>query len=564
MGELLLGLLTTLLRAAFTDPKKPELTLRQQSILQQIPRTLDTALNKFHLECQTTLYAVCPKCNCNYPPVLDADDTPVYPQICTNLPFPDSEICGTKLLDGDEPSKPLKTFLYHSFHDWLAGLLARADLEQIMDKTCDDRMASIRSGNVAPAYVADIVEGEYVSTFKGPEPDRLFIDRPGTEGRYLFVVNFDFFTPERKTVRGADASCGILSAACANLPLNIRYKPENMYIGGIVPDHPNGTEINHFARPLVDDMSVSWERGVHYSQTANHPEGRDTRSAIVCGVCDLPGARQFSATANFNSHNYCTRCNCHDLATRGRTDTDSADWKPKDPTDQRQKAEAWRDASSKTEQERLFQDHGFRWSPLWRLPYWDPARMLVVDTMHCLFEGVAQYHFREVLKLTKTEAETTEVVSAAFTFKFSVPADKEITDLKLEASDIKDVLKLHEMLVAAVEGRSDAELSANLQKLTKRLEGRRLKALKFVSKSLKLEVKPLGKRQTATKFQHAEALVAWVSSCLCLTSAFCAKILIAWAVSICANGGTCGQVRDHGSHGSHSRSHSQHGYAIVG
>jgi hypothetical protein len=513
MGDLLLGLLTTLLRAAFADPKKPELTVRQQSILAQIPRTLDTALKKFHLETQITTYAVCPSCHSIYPPVLDTEsDNPQYPQKCTNLPFPDSEICGTKLLDSDDRSKPLKTFVYHSFHDFLAGLLARPDLEQAMDNACDVRMTSIRNGDVSPAYVADIFEGEYVSTFEGPEPGHLFIDRPGTEGRYLFALNFDFFTTERKTIRGADASCGIISAACVNLPLNIRYKPENMYIAIVPgPEHPSLTELNHYVRPLVDDMSVSWERGVKYSQTANYPEGRETRSAVACGVCDLPGGRQFSATAYFNSHHYCTRCHCYHVGTRGRTDTDSPDWRPKDPVDQRQKAEAWRDAPSKAEQERLFTDHGLRWSPLWILPYWDPARMLVVDTMHCLFEGLAQYHFREVLKLTKTEAEAAEEVSAAFIFEFSIPTDNDIIAQSLEASDIKEIIKIHQLLVAVVEGANNAEVSTNLQKLTKRLEGKHLKSLQFVSKSLQLQIDSVGKR--ITKCQYAEALVAWVSSC---------------------------------------------------
>src|SRR6266568_3875659 len=121
-------------------------------------------------------------------------------------------------------------------------------------------------------------------------------------------------------------------ATCVNLPFNIRYKPENMYITIVPgPEHPSLTELNHYVRPLVDDMSISWERGVKYSQTANYPEGRETRSAVACGVCDLPGGRQFSATANFNSHHYCTRCHCYHVETRGRTDTNSPDWRPKDP-----------------------------------------------------------------------------------------------------------------------------------------------------------------------------------------------------------------------------------------
>jgi uncharacterized protein VirK/YbjX len=131
--------------------------------------------------------------------------------------------------------------------------------------------------------------------------------------------------------------------------------------------------------------------------------------------------------------------------------------------------------------------------------------------MHCLFEGLAQYHFREVLKLTKTEAEAAEEVSAAFIFEFSIPTDNDIIAQRLEASDIKEIIKIHQLLVAVVKGANNAEVSTNLQKFTKRLEGKHLKPLQFVSKSLQLQIDSVGKR--ITKCQYAEALVAWVSSC---------------------------------------------------
>ncbi|KAK6988825.1 quinon protein alcohol dehydrogenase-like superfamily, partial [Favolaschia claudopus] len=36
--------------------------------------------------------------------------------------------------------------------------------------------------------------------------------------------------------------------------------------------------------------------------------------------------------------------------------------------------------------------HGVRWSEMWRLPYWNPSRMLVIDAMHCILEGLVHYH----------------------------------------------------------------------------------------------------------------------------------------------------------------------------
>lgn len=41
--------------------------------------------------------------------------------------------------------------------------------------------------------------------------------------------------------------------------------------------------------------------------------------------------------------------------------------------------------------------YGIRWSELFRLKYWDPTKFVVVEGMHNLFLGLAQYHTRKVL-----------------------------------------------------------------------------------------------------------------------------------------------------------------------
>ncbi|KAG2746883.1 hypothetical protein P692DRAFT_20699316, partial [Suillus brevipes Sb2] len=65
-------------------------------------------------------------------------------------------------------------------------------------------------------------------------PDSHFVDG-GEEGCYAFALHKDFFNPEGLNIRGASTSCGIISMACLNLPVDIRYKPENMYLVGIIP-----------------------------------------------------------------------------------------------------------------------------------------------------------------------------------------------------------------------------------------------------------------------------------------------------------------------------------------
>jgi hypothetical protein len=136
--------------------------------------------------------------------------------------------------------------------------------------------------------------------------------------------------------------------ACLNLPLDIRYKPENMYIAGIIPGphKPSLTELNHYIRPLINDLHASWTRGVRFSRTALEPEGRLTRSAIVACVCDLQAARKLSQTSPPRSHFYCTVCHCSRLPTFGRTDLEHPDWAPRSPTMLHEIAEQWRSAPS--------------------------------------------------------------------------------------------------------------------------------------------------------------------------------------------------------------------------
>ena len=269
MGSLLLNLVSITLHWAFKDPQGNP-TERQSSILKQIPSTINTVLSKFKLEGKTTTFATCPQCHCTYAPSFSlGSSTPSYPEKCSNWPYPDADVCSTALLeivtsDDGPSSKPVKPFVVYDFHDYLASLLARKDLETLMDRRCNDLMASINQNDPPANYISDVFEAEFIRTFEGPNTGKLFVDRPDDDGRYLFAFNIDFFNLEGVTHRGATASCGIISAACLNLPLDIRYKPENMYLAAVIPGpkEPHLTELNHYLRPVVDQLSVSWERGV--------------------------------------------------------------------------------------------------------------------------------------------------------------------------------------------------------------------------------------------------------------------------------------------------------------
>ncbi|KAE9383257.1 hypothetical protein BT96DRAFT_793837, partial [Gymnopus androsaceus JB14] len=132
--------------------------------------------------------------------------------------------------------------------------------------------------------------------------------------------------------------------------------------------------------------------------------------------------------------------------------TDFLNWGLKDPAILRKQAEAYRDAGSQKERQTLFEAHGVRWSELWRLPYWNPTRMLVVDSMHCILEGLVHYHCRHVLRLNSATAKTKETVefSTAFAYPWPIYDMKYNSNVqqkyKLSEDDEEQVTDIHEIL----------------------------------------------------------------------------------------------------------------------
>ena len=155
---------------------------------------------------------------------------------------------------------------------------------------------------------------------------------------YLLI---DFFNVKGMCVRGASTSCGLISGVCLNLDPEIRYKPENMYVGGIIPGphEPRLTRINHFIRPVITHFCESWERGIRYGRTALHPNGRMTCSAIAAGVMDLRATQSTMGLGQNNHECHCSVCRCCGKATLGSTDYEN--WLPRDCAELREQAGKW-------------------------------------------------------------------------------------------------------------------------------------------------------------------------------------------------------------------------------
>lgn len=520
-GDFIMSLLNMLVYLALSLSGKP--TVLAGAVLKEIPLSIYGALNKIDLESRTIVYAVCPTCHCTYEPINTAgDESPKYPKYCTNIPRPEAGPCGQQLLrdpndkDDLQECKPIKPFVYHDFRDYLAGLLSCGDLEGMMDKSCNDLLDA--RDEDPPEFVRDIWEAEFLRTFEGPFPEKLFVDG-GDEGRFVFTLNIDFFNVEGMRIRGASTSCGLISLVCLNLAPEIRYKPENMYVCIIPgPKEPSLTELNHYMRPIINHFVQGWDRGIHFSRTALRPHGREARYAIAAAVMDLRAARQASGLAQSMSLHHCSVCMCHGKETLGSTDWKN--WSPRDHQELRKQADNWRIASSIKDQEEIFNKYGTRYSELNRLNYWNPTRQVVIDCMHCVLEGNAQDHFRNILDLSLASAESKPATSPAFKHGFlminpnRVPYPNDMT-----VKEVKQVEKIHGILTSPLDGVDAAgeiadELVFNesVKTLIKRLNSKNTKALTFVCEDLQLNVGPTHYTVKKIAKKHwVEALLQWVS-----------------------------------------------------
>lgn len=515
-GDFIMQLLNIILHAAFYSFGELVMQPRHHDIIAQVPTSITKALSLIDLNAATTTYAVCPTCNCTYEPIFKTGSkVPQYQAICNNRPTPESNECGSSLLhsgDGNSAAAPLIPFVFHHFHDYLASLLSNQDLEGIMDKACDDALNSI---DACPPLVTDIWEAEYLRSFDGPKPGLLFIDRKD-EGRFCFALNVDGFNVEGMRIRGPTKSCMLISAICLNLPPNLRHNPVYIYVTGIIPKSPSLTQLNHYMKPVVDQILEAWEPGVRFSRTANHPEGRMTRSALVTGVMDLLGARHAAQMAYPTSHHYCSVCDCYGTQTLNRTDHQC--WHERDDDELRKHAEEWRNAKSTKEQEAIFSEFGVRWSELWRLPYWTPTRQLVVDPMHNILEGLAQNHFRKVLCLTSAAAAAPLPRARAFDYPFA-DVDTNESPAGMSANAIKDVSKIHVLLMEPIQGVNENGIvdmlayEASAALLRTHLQTKNTISLKFVCTDLRLSLPPAaapGSSKKPVKREFVDLLIKWV------------------------------------------------------
>lgn len=332
------------------------------------------------------------------------------PSHCTHRQVCTGPICGEPLFDiviinGKTYSVPLYKYEMQDLKQWIGRVLSRPTIEEHVFK------AFRRSRK---EYMEDMWDAGHLCKILLKRGER-FLPGPVEETRLAFSFSMDSFNPfHMKEAKQTVSSTGIW-LTLLNLPPHLRYRPENMFLAGVIPGprKPSLSDINHSLGLLVNVLLEFFDPGVLYSQTARHKQGCRVRAILVPIVSDMLAARQAGGFASPTATHFCTRCN---LKVQDIENLDKHSWPQRDVIEHIKVAKQWRDAESLDEQETLFRTYGIRWSPLLKLPYWNPILFTAIEPMHVFDAGLFQNHCRQIWGIdtsnhsNKTASSTTKSI----------------------------------------------------------------------------------------------------------------------------------------------------------
>ena len=340
-----------------------------------------TVLDALKLKPDVRTFACCPKCFALYSSGLEAPDFCSFKETTTSRTC-NAPLTRSKTVGNTTKSVVVREYFHQILKVWLGKLLCRPGIEQLLDRD----VLSERSGHTH----MDMFSGDALRQFSDCN-GRTFLPSRPSEGRYVFGLSVDAFNPFLNKQAGKRASSTAIYMVLLNLPPSARYKVENMYLAGIVPGprEPSLTQINHLLRPLVDELLEFWDPGVWYTSTPRYATGKLVRVALVPLICDLKAARQVMGHGSHSAKKFCSIC---DLPWERRNEITEASRAPVSTRKFRECALNWKLARSQSERDKLFKKHGIRWSILLDLPYWDPPRYTVIDSMHTILLGHLHRH----------------------------------------------------------------------------------------------------------------------------------------------------------------------------
>jgi hypothetical protein len=383
-------------RASLVRAQGPAgVTKQDERLLRDMPKDIRTIYKIFDLDPEVTAFATCPqpKCCATYMPTLDKiSGIKHYPPRCTREKF--GKICGSALVKervshGLSVPSPLRPFTYHHFNGHVASMLSQPGIE-------DEIYTHMHSGAL-DRELRDIINSPTLTQLRDPM-GLPFLRDCGTEIRLVWALCVDWYNPRMNKASGKSVSTGVISMICLSLPPHLRLREGLIYDGGTIPgpQEPAVDAINEFLDPLTNDMRVSYDPGVYFSQTHKYPNGRVARSAVVPVISDTLASKKVTGHCGHRGKYFCSRCR---LPRFDIDNLDMATWPPGlTRCEHEQLAGDWLKASTMAKQNALVTSQGIRWSALLKLSYWQPS-WIITEGLHVLFLNVIPRHCRDLLGL---------------------------------------------------------------------------------------------------------------------------------------------------------------------
>ena len=297
-------------------------------------------------------------------------------------------MCGAQLLKPvkEKCGKFLKPFIVYPYQA-LEKAIARLVMRQGFLESCEQWRD--RSMLVPTDYLGDILDGAVWKHFNSSKLNNFL----GSPHCYLLTMNVDWFQPYKHSTYSLVA----IYLSVQNMPRQVRFKPENIILIGIIPDpHEPSHTVNSYLTPLIIELQKAWNTGF----TVPTPQGIQitVKLALSCVACDIPGRRKVSGFLGHSADLGCNKClkvfSDHVDGFRDYSDYDDENWVQRDGLMHRRHIDEIAKEKTQTGMSAAESKYGARYSVLLDLPYFDAVRFTVIDAMHNLFLGTGKRMFQ--------------------------------------------------------------------------------------------------------------------------------------------------------------------------
>lgn len=195
---------------------------------------------------------------------------------------------------------------------------------------------------------------------------------------------------------------------CLNLPPDLRYLPENVFVVGLLPSpfKPDAVLLTHLMDPIIKKI-LKYEPPGKKILTHYHPEGTLVQARIIPLIADLPAAREAGGFLSHAAIQYCWFCL---LTSDENHRLDHLAWHYRTGEQVRRDAKAWKKLESITDRNKKSKATGVRWSSPHLMHYWDPVKHTILGFMHNWLEGALEHNLRVLWGIGRTIQKAKELL----------------------------------------------------------------------------------------------------------------------------------------------------------